>query len=200
MSIQGNIVKRLGESITYGTQTIKASLKESTRAVYSLANRACFIEGQTIKGNPAMACGGYFQRICDSNTYFIATLMQEPFADDVFYMYAIKCNATITIKRLSEERDSETGDLIGDGWSTIHSNIKCFKDIATRSNKATNDGLLDQTIYTLIIPHTYLISEGDRVVMKSNQNGIETDTNYKVESTGNQVEGIDLVQMTLDIR
>jgi len=200
MSEFGNIVNELGEILDFGTQTIKASLKSSTKAVYSLANRACFVEGQTIKGNPQIASGDYFQRVYDNSVYFITTILTEPLADDLFYIYATKCNTTITIQRQTETRDTFTGDLINDGWGTIHSDIKCFKDVATRSNKTTNDGLLDQTIFTLIIPHSYLISEGDRVVMTSNQKGIETDTNYKVESTGNQIEGVDLVQMSLDLR
>lgn len=199
MSRQGNIVKRHGENITFGEQTIKASLKESTKAVYSLANRAYMVEGQTIKGNPKISCGDYFQRVSDNGTYFVTTLMIEPLASDLFYMYATKCNTTISIQRYVEERDTFTGDL-KEEWNDIFTDVKCFKDVATRSNKMTNDGGKDQTIYTLIVPGVYVISENDRVVMKSNKDGQAIDTNYKVESVGNQVEGINTVQMTLDLR
>lgn len=200
MSEFGNTVNEFGEELTFETQTIKSSLVASTKAVYSLTNRDCFVEGQTIKGSPNIANGDYFQRLSDDSTYFITTLLPETFASDLFYMYATKCNVNITIQRENEERDEYTGDLIGDGWEDVHTDVKCYRDIVTRTNKMTNDGGKDQTIYTLIIPHKYLISENDRVVMLSNQKGIETLTAYKVESTASQISGIDLVQMSLDLR
>lgn len=200
MSDFKDTVMEFGEDLLFETQIIKSSLTSSTKAVYSLTNRDCFVEGQTVKGSPSIANGDYFQRLSDDNTYFIMTLSPETFADDLFYMYATKCNAIISIQRNVEVRDEYSGDLISGGWQDVYTDVKCYRDVVTRTNKMTNDGGKDQTIYTLIIPHKYLISENDRVVMMSNQEGTEKLTNYKVESTGSQINGIDLVQMSLDLR
>lgn len=206
MSIWSNIVKRLGETISFGETNIKASLKQSTKAVYSLANRAYYVEGQN-EVNAAIAVGSYFTRPCDnSNIYFVVSLTSDNAADDVQYMYAAKCNAEITIARKSAEPVINEFEEETYPFNTIFSGVKVFRDFAVRSQKSTNDGLLDQTIYTLMLPHSFMLSEGDRVVMKTNVAGEYKDQNYKVESISSAlvdlsgVGGIDFAQLSLDLR
>lgn len=194
MSRQKNIVARHGEQVIFSNQILKASLMESTKAVYSLANRAYFYEGQMFKGSPAVSVGDYFTRPADNNnTYFIETILPEPTVDDMIYAAVIRCNAVITIKRRASNARDDNGEL--PDYDTIHQNVKCYRDISTRSNKATSDGLLNQTIFSLILPHSYMISEGDMVVMKYNVEGQEKDAEFSVESVGSQVIGTDTVQL-----
>lgn len=198
MNWQSNIVSILGENITFGNQTLKASFKESTRATYSLTNRDCFIEGQCFKGNPEISVGDYFIRAVDNKKYMVITTQVEPLDSNLIYMYASKCNTQIEIKRCVKQRNDD-GELV-ESWETVFSNVYCYKDIATRSLKLTNDGGIDQTIYNIILPHQYLISQDDRVVMKTNINGVEANENYKVDSIDNSIQGIDKVQLVLDLR
>lgn len=198
MSWQGMIVRELGENIVVGGLSMKASLKESTKATYSLAGRAYYVEGQCEKGTPQISVGDYFKRECDTGDYFIESVLPEPLADDVVYIYAIKSNCKIDILRATSSRN-DSGDKESN-FETVYSDVLCFKDVSTRSQKSQNDGKIDQTIYTIILPHKFMLSEGDRVLMSANVKGEEVKQPYMVESVGNQVVGSDTAQLSFDIR
>lgn len=202
-SVNYGIVNRLGENIRFGDDIIKASLKSSTSAVYNLANRAYYVEGQAFKGSYRV--GDYFSRGCEpESVYMAATIVSEPLAMDLVYLYAMRCNAKITVERYKGRKPDENGD-IKDIFEEAYSNIPVYRDFTTRSGKQTNDGLIDQAIYTMILPHRYMLSEKDRVIMKTNVGGEYTDLAYYVENVSNAVaeddgHGIDTVQLSLDTR
>lgn len=202
-SVNYGIVEKLGEIIRFGDTEIKASLKSSTSAVYNLANRAYYIEGQAFK--ESYRVGDYFSRECEpESVYMVATIVSEPLATDLVYLYAMRCNATITLMRYKGRRSDECGD-IKDIFEEVYKDIPVYRDFTTRSGKQTNDGLIDQAIYTLILPHKYLISEKDRIIMKTNVGGEYADRAYFVENIGNAVAeddgcGIDTAQLSLDTR
>lgn len=202
-SVNYGIVEKLGEIIRFGDTEIKASLKSSTSAVYNLANRAYYIEGQAFK--ESYRVGDYFSRECEPEAvYMVATIVSEPLATDLVYLYAMRCNATITLMRYKGRRSDECGD-IKDIFEEVYKDIPVYRDFTTRSGKQTNDGLIDQAIYTLILPHKYLISEKDRIIMKTNVGGEYADRAYFVENIGNAVAeddgcGIDTAQLSLDTR
>ena len=181
-SVNYGIVKRLGENIRFGDDIIKASLKSSTSAVYNLANRAYYIEGQAFKGSYRV--GDYFSRECEpESVYMAATIVSEPLAMDLVYLYAMRCNAKITIERYKRRKPDENRDI---------------KDIF-------EEAYSDIPVYTMILPHRYMLSEKDRVIMKTNVGGEYTDLAYYVENVGNAVAeddgyGIDTVQLSLDTR
>ena len=80
-----------------------------------------------------------------------------------------------------------------------------FREVATRSDKKTAGGLLDNTIYNVMLPHQYLASEGDRIVMKTNIDGEYKRKNYRVDSMSNALvdiggDGIDMLQLSDDLR
>lgn len=181
----------------FGEQILKASLTESTKAVYSLANRAYYAEGQMYKGNPAVVVGDYFTRPNNSNkTYFVETIIPEPLAPDLIYACCIECNVTIDIKRKSGESTRDrNSSLVPRVYETIYSGINCYRDVATRSNKYTSDGALDQSIYSVILPHRFMLSEGDIVVMQNNISGADGKSEFSVESVGSQVIGSDIAQL-----
>lgn len=202
-SVNYGIVEKLGEIIRFGDTEIKASLKSSTSAVYNLANRAYYIEGQAFK--ESYRVGDYFSRECEPEAvYMAATIVSEPLATDLVYLYAMRCNATITLMRYKGRGSDECGD-IKDIFEEVYKDIPVCRDFTTRSGKQTNDGLIDQAIYTLILPHKYLISEKDRIIMKTNVGGEYADRAYFVENIGNAVAeddgcGIDTAQLSLDTR
>lgn len=206
MSVFGVTVSRHGETIDFGgLGKVKASLKASTKAVYSLANRAYYIEGQCFRTFPDMfAEGDYFTRENDSGKYFVSTVQSEPLAADLVYLYGIKCNAIISIYRCKGYANSSS-DMKRE-WEPVAEDIYCFRDFVDRSGKTTNDGLIDQAIYTLIIPQKYRISDDYRVVMKHNSDGKFKDVSFRVESVGTAlvdyegISDINTVQMSLDLR
>lgn len=108
MSVFGVTVARHGETIDFGSLgKVKASLKASTKATYSLANRAYYIEGQCFRTSPDMfAEGDYFTRENDSGRYFVSTVQTEPLAADLVYLYGIRCNAVISLYRCKGYTDS----------------------------------------------------------------------------------------------
>lgn len=205
MTANYGIVSRLGESIVFEElgKEIKASLKGSTNATYSLANRAYYIEGQAFKGKYCV--GDYFRRKCErENVYMVSTINSEPLAQDLVYLFAIRCNAVITIMRYKGRQNDEYGD-VKDIFEEVYKDIPVYRDFTTRSGKQTNDGLIDQAIYTLILPHRFMLSEKDRIIMKTNIGGEYADRAYYVENIGNALaeyggEGIDTVQLSLDTR
>lgn len=205
MSKWSAVVNKLGETIMLNNQYIKASLKQSTKATYSLANRAFYIEGQCVKGYPEIKAGDYFTRLIDNTKYMVVSSTAEGLADDICYIYAAQCNVQISIARQSQtEIENELGERIKP-FNIVYSEVDAFRETETRSYKTTNDGLIDQTIYTLMLPHKYLLSEGDRVIMKSNVDGEFKNVNYRVESISNAVvgldgNGIDVAQLSFDVR
>ena len=205
MTANYSIVNKLGESITFEGlgKEIKASLKTSTSAVYNLANRAYYIEGQAFKDDYRV--GDYFRRKCEpESVYMAATIVSEPLAADLVYLYAMRCNGIITIMRYKGRQTDEYSDM-KDVFEEAFKDVPVYRDFTTRSGKQTNDGLIDQAIYTLILPHKYLLSEKDRIIMKTNVGGEYADRAYFVENIGNAVAeddgfGVDTAQLSLDTR
>jgi len=214
MSENGSTVQRLGEDIIYDNQTLKASLEESTQATFSLAGRAYYVQGQILKGNPEIKQGELFSRLCEPNEkYTIITLLPEPYASDLFFLYAYKCNAKVSIYRLESPEitngkrfDDITGDrLDSKTFELIYSNVYVFSDTVVRSFKELNDGLDDQTIYTMLLPHEYGISVLDRVALPTTINGTNSTKNLRVDSISNALigissTGIDQIQLSFDTR
>lgn len=198
--IRDNLLE-INEIVTFGDTPYKASLKESTKAVYSLANRACYFEGNILVNDSIINVGDYFIRECDNNNYFVSTLLPEPTDTTTMYIYCVKCNVQLTIQREKQTGTNPVGKPIIEYVDVEGAtDILGFRDISTRSDKVTNSGSLDQTIYTLTLPQTYVLSKGDRIIMPTNIGGAEASEKYEVESTGNQLVGVTTAQLTKDIR
>lgn len=200
-------VEQLGETLVFDNGAkVRSALKYSTAAVFNLSNRAYYIEGQTVKSRPMFNVGDYFVRKRDKSgkKYFVSTIQFDACTDELVYMFAAQCNAEITVTRYIGKVPNEDGDL-KDTFETVCENQPVYRDFTTRSSKQTNDGLIDQAIYTLLIPHKFLISEKDRVVMKYNEGGKYIETNFYVENVAcaladGEELGIDSVQLSRDNR
>lgn len=206
-SIFKSTVKKLGEELLFDNGArIKAALKYSTSAVFNLTNRAFYIEGQAEKSVPMFKVGDYFtrQREDTERKYFVFTIQPDDCTQDLVYLFAAQCNAEITVTRYLGKTPDEDGDL-KESFETVCENQPVYRDFVTRSDKNTNDGRIDQGIYTLIIPHRFRISEKDRVKMKYNVNGVYAEADFYVENVGCALSdgndtGIDTVQLSKDNR
>jgi len=197
------IIHRQGETlhlITASTSLpFKASLTESTKATYSVNNRANFFQGQSLKrtldGTSNVEVGDYFTRDTDDNkVYFVMSTIPEPRCTNLMFMYVVRCNTKITITRYSESVDpnDETQSIKGD--VAIATDVWANKDVVTRSMKGTNDGLLDQAIYLVYLPRKYGVKLMDKVCIG--------DVIYRVESindiliNADMTGGVDVLQLT----
>lgn len=194
---------RHGETLQLLTDSsplpFKASLIESTKATYSVNNRANFFQGQSFKhtldGTKLIDVGEYFTRESDNNSiYFVMSTVPEPICTDLLFLYAVRCNTLATITRYREEIDPEDETQIIKSDIPIATDIWVNKDIVPRSLKDTNDGLLDQTIYTLSLPRKYGIRLLDKVHIGNGIYQVESinDTLINTDMTG----GIDMLQLT----
>lgn len=210
----GNVLSRLGEPIEFyeksGSNIIKASLKNSTRAVYNLEFREFYIEGQaffTFPDGCLLENGSYFRRLgFPQKNYMLISIEPEITSENLCYIYATETNANVTIQKIKKEKDLKGKDLYL--VNTYAENIPSLFYLTLRSGKTTNDGSIDQTIYTALIPARIPISPFDRVIKKTYVNNQYVDENYQVESVSTsllredngKISGIVSLQMTKDLR
>lgn len=217
-----SIVNHLGEPITfeYNRQeyTVPASLKQSTRQVYNLAPREFYFEGQTAytyDGVNRIKAGDYFVRksVPDYRKYYVASLVPETYSNDLGYIFCIQCNANITLARI-ETIETESNFI--DKEVIYADSIEAYFTTIPRSYQRLNDGNLDQTIYTALIPAKYQVCVEDRlkkrnfIYYKDSKEVSFSYVSYRIESIDTalmtydnntqEVSGIIQVQMTEDLR
>lgn len=207
MTAQERFLKRRGETMLLPDGTkCKASLESSTRATYSLANRAYFFEGTMQTGG--YATGDYLTREMDGLAYLVETIQPEPPHVNIQAVYLAQCNAMVNLYREGEIEYDENGEKIDpndDGWRVYAEAVKVFQDTTPRSDKQVNDGRLDQSIYIMHLPHRYGIRKNDRItVVTSDGTPIQK---YRIEGINNSLtpidsrtEGVDVVQLSEDLR
>lgn len=163
------------------------SLRRSTRATYSLISREHFFEG-LIEAESNLQGGEYFIR--RNETYLTQTTDFDKLSGELS-VYAARTNAVIDIKRETETVD-EDGNVVKT-WEPIISALPAFVEIATRSLKQEDEGLLDTTIYTFQVPSSKDIQDLDRIVYEGK--------NYKLDSTDpTGMRGIKRLQVSPDFR
>lgn len=130
-----------GEVLVSGEKRYRASLKASTRATFSLSNRAYFFEGNAETG---LKNGDYCHRWLgndDGGLLLCMGVHDEPHYAGMDYVFFARCN---TSGRFARYRD---------GTLSVYTDwVPVYKVTTTRDDKAQNDGLLDQTIYVCYLP------------------------------------------------
>lgn len=192
-------VSKSPDGLMCGTKGIlKCSLKASTRATYSLGNRANFFEGLVEKG---IEDGDVCQRKIDGFTYMVITVMPETRYPTLNYVYITRCNAIATVEREKMEESTPSSGAQNGNFEPVAENVKCYKVITTRAMKSQNDGLLDQTIYVLYIPHDAGVRVMDRILIENDN------VPYRVDSVDNSMTvlgyssgGVDMIQLSPDTR
>lgn len=192
-------VKRNGEWIYREDEKlpkIKASLTNSTRATFSLANRACLFEGLSEIG-PTV--GEYIIRKDDGKKYMVQTVHIQPRSPGLNYIFLAMCNQLVTLSR-----------PVSSGRFEIYAeNVPVFMDTTTRRLKPQNDGLLDEAIYIIQIPTRYEIQSMDRVYLMRGCDPIDKCDFFRVDSINDSLTpidsnvdrtGVDVMQLTADAR
>lgn len=191
MSYMKAFLRDKGDLITIQrTPTVQfyASLKRSTRATYSLPSREHYFEG-LCESESNLQGGEYFSS--GSETFMVQTADPDRESGELA-IFVVRTNAVIDIQRKSGSVNNNTGNIT-DTWPPSITSLPAYAEIATRSLKQMDEGLLDQAIYTFYVPSSKDIQKMDRVIYESEK--------YKVDSidpTG--MRGIVRLQVSPDFR
>jgi hypothetical protein len=186
-----------------GTQKLpfKMSITESTHAVFSLNNRVNAFEGQALKSTSdvsatALKLGDYVERQCAADApLMIIGSIPEPYKNvGLIYVYLLRCNAKATITRVSGTVDPNDETQMIEATETVADNVWVNRDVTTRSLKAINTGLLDQTIYLLYIPKSFGVKVEDEVHMNGSIYRVDSINDSLV--TSDFINGVDVLQLT----
>jgi len=198
------MVRKLGEQmyLIKGKDKLpfKMSVKESTRATYSQNNRANFFEGQSLKyttdtTHTEIKLGDYIERLCNSDVpYFVASAIPEPYGKaDLIYAYLMRCNGKVSIWRESEEVDPDDPTQTIKRRNDIAINQWVNHDITTRSMKATDGGLIDQTIHIVYLPKSFGVKIGDFVHLRGDEL-LRVDSINDALVNSDLLTGVDILQ------
>ena len=198
-----------------GDKAVIASITNSTRATFSLANRSCYYEG-TLAQNPAypkvpeeytpVHVGEYLTRHLDSKPYMVQTLQVQPHSPGQDYMFIAQCNQRVTLTR---EEPADAGSDRDPEWVPYAENVQVFMDTTTRSYKEQNDGLIAQDITVIQIPSRYKVKKLDRIYLLREGVPIDEAQIYRVDSINEALtplneyvdhSGIDVLQVSEDKR
>lgn len=207
------VTEELGEYLFFeNKQKVKASLKHSTKAAYNLAQRQYFFEGYCVSSfadKSPIKGGMYFDRQSIPNKkYMVVSIGNEYTSNDLSYLYCCETNDKVTLQNPIHIEEDYNTTL---AFKTYQKDVFCFWNTTVRNLKQTNDGTLEQTIYTMIIPAKYGISVGDRIVRKGFSNGKFGDLKCKVDSIDSslmciedekkvKISGIVYLQLSEDLR
>lgn len=191
---------------------VKASIVTATSAAYNMTDREYLFKGDMTlpEGlHRRYLSGCYVKRSSYPNkTYLMLSVISSPVSEKLAYIYMIQCTNEVTLCEPVE---------IEDEWeNTKEAFVPYAKDIhgyfstVLRTMKSTNDGSLDQTIYSLVLPARFPVSPFQRIIKKSYQDGTYKDVNYQVESVSTdmldfdkeneQFLGIISLQLSEDLR
>ncbi len=216
-----NVVASLGEPIyvmrndidgTPKVYPLKACLTNATQAAYSLVDREYLFKGDMTLPDEEDCCnlaGLYVKRdLLPDRDYVLISVIAQPINNRIAYIYIVECNDEIDLCEATEIED-EFKNVV-QVFKPYEKGVKSYWTTVLRSNKVTNDGLLDQTIYTALFPARYKISPFQRIIRKTYANGEYKNVNYQVESVNTdlmnvnpnngEVTGVISVQLTEDLR
>ena len=161
------------------------SLKPSTRSTYDIAMRDATIDGLiTMDEIEKLKPGEIFYKENNPNEIFILQSVNE--FEMQFYtrsINAIKQNSTVTIKRLSY--DKEKGE---ETYQDVYTDIISFVTMELRDEKNFQPGVEDETRISLQIPkrdldgNLYVLNNGDRFILSN----LEKDLSKRIK-----IESID---------
>lgn len=195
----------------------KLSIIAKTASTYMLAERehlmtgvATFpdIESQTLFR------GCYFKRqINPRSTYILVSTIPKDTTEKVAEVYAIKCNATVSMAFLVEKTNQKFDKV---SVPEIYAeNVQVYWDSTIQKQRRSSDGNFDQSMYYIQIPAKYGLAQDQVVIRKMfmfNEEKKESelvDVRFRVESVDMSmttldedgiVHGIADVQLSLDTR
>lgn len=194
----------------------KISLVAKTASTYMLGEREYLMTGTAtfpdIEAQKTFR-GCYFHRQTNPDkTYMLSSVIAKDTTPYVADVYAMECNANISLGYLTEELDKK-GDRVKT-LHLLHEDIPVYWDSTLQKQKRSSDGNYDQTIYFVQIPARYGVSQEQVITHKQLEFNEKTklneivDVRYRVESVDTSlavidetgVYGIYDVQLSLDTR
>lgn len=187
-----NILEEMGEKINIQLADVPAgldlfvSMVPATKAAYNMVDREYLFLGEMALDenvHSSFIRGTYFTRYDYPNYNYIllSVIPNILLPNGLASFYACQCNENIDIQKLDNAVDPITGEDIQQ-WVTIFSGINCFFNTVVRSEKSTQDGSFDQTIYNLTLPAHFKLSPNMRVSKESLVDGEIKRIAYKVEN------------------
>lgn len=178
-----------------------AAVDRSTKATYSLGNRAYYFEGTICTGTKT---GEYLTRLLDNETYMVCTRFPYPYCPTLDVVYLTMTNAICKVQREIGKTKNKYGDSVT-VWQDYLTEVKCYMDTVNRPLKETLDGLKNETLFIITLPHKFDVQKLDRIITLD-EHGQEI-AKFKVDSindvlvvNGNIHDGIDVLQVVDDLR
>lgn len=201
-----------------------ASITTATQAAYNVTDREFLFKGDFIMPdveNPRNISGMYFKRlVVPEKNYMFITAIETDVSSKYRYIYAVQTNEFIDLCEQMEYTDENLNSTVI--FVPYATNVKAYFTTVPRTQKSTQDGTLDQAIYTCMIPAKYRIAPEMRIrknnfiVSQKIVNGKVIYTrefkkvNYKVESVDTSLvvydefsdtfTGVLSVQLSEDLR
>lgn len=177
----------------------KLSIVAKTASTYMLAEREYLMSGVAtfpdIKSQTDFR-GCYFTRqINPERTYILVSTIPKDTTEKVAEIYAIECNATVSLGYLMEKMD-EKADRIS-VVKKFAEDIDVYWDSTVQKQRRSSDGNFDQSMYYIQIPARFGLSQ-DQVVIRKTSSFNEETGEVEIKETRFRVEGVDLAMTTLD--
>lgn len=191
---------------------VKASIVTATSAAYNMTDREYLFKGDMTLPDGIhrrYLSGCYVKRALYPNkTYLMLSVISSNVSDKLSYIYMIQCTNEVTLCEPVEVEDE--WENVKEAFVPYAKGIYGYFSTVLRTMKSTNDGSLDQTIYSVVLPSRFPISPFQRLIKKTYEKGSYVDINYQVESVSTdmldydeetgQFLGIVSAQLSEDLR
>lgn len=182
-----NLVTKTYDEISPTVYDLKLSALPATKAAYNMVDREYLFTGkitlpQMPQGEKISDLKGCFltRSIMPDVRYLLFSLILDPIEPTTMAtLYTAQCNENIEVQRSSKVLN-EFGDKV-DGWVTF-ANICGYGNTEPRSQKKTQDGFFDESIYVITIPSRYKVSTGMRIIKKTFADGEIAKIAFRIES------------------
>ncbi len=211
-----DIIRDLGEKIVIDYETSEntlkkvetyASIKNATEAAYNVTDREFLFKGDMVLPQTCPKrniSGMYFRRlIVPQKEYMFLTSIEQYIGNisDYRYIFAVQVNEYVDLCEQVEFTDENFN--VTSIFAPYATNVGVYFTTVVRSQKSTQDGSLDQTIYNCMLPAKYKIAPDMRIRKNSfvvEQEQIDGKTVYtrKYKKTNYKVESVDTSLVVYD--
>lgn len=177
----------------------KMSIVAKTASTYMLAEREYLMNGvATFPDVPSQTSfrGCYFRRqINPDRQYILVSTIPKDTTEFVAEIYAIGCNATVSLAYLRETVDEKYDKVI---TPEIYARgVQVYWDATLQKQRRSSDGNFDQTLYYMQIPARFGLAQDEIVLRKMPHYNEKTQQNEWVD-TRFRVEAVDLAMISFD--
>jgi len=168
----------------------RLSRRPATRAAYNPVDREMLFRGnltlpKNVSYETLRGCYAVMETQPDSICMILSVIPETSIPEGLCVAYICKCNKKIHIlKPESEERRSEY---------YIHDTVMGYAFNATRSDKRTQDGNIENTIYNIYLPAVYKLSPYDRIAYETFVDGVLGTAKFRIESVNDALSDFETI-------